>query len=126
MKNIILLIVLLVLISCGKESSSGGSCSKKYDSVWTSIDGTAELDLVGMPLSQYTTVRAEFSGGDSCDFQLRMVGDDCSGEYRIDSYAQYNGPGIVNCTVYVGDGTYRVSSRDQLSLCDSNGCSIYE
>jgi len=126
MQSLILLIVLLVLVSCGKESSSGSSCSKKYDSVWTLLDGTAELDLVGMPLSQYTTVRAEFSGGDSCDFQLRMVGDSCSGDYRISTYAQYNGPGIVNCNDFVGDGTYRVSSSDQLYLCDSNGCSVYE
>lgn len=97
MKKTVLVLAMLMSAACSQGGGSGptnaGSCgSKPLLSTWHSNPGNIPFDFSNVQLGQATSLTLFFQSH-TCQYDLAMMGSECSGSIVINNPVLLNGSG---------------------------------
>jgi hypothetical protein len=122
-------ILSLLLLGCGSGDSGSGDKEKDLFSLWRESGGSGIMDLTGGAFGQGLSYSLFESDGSECRCDLRLLGDDESGNYILNScffVAGTSSNGDPGCNSYNHTGTYE-KEGNALTVCNSAGsCTAYE
>lgn len=125
-KALILTIGSMVIIGCNGSSGSD-SDDKDLFSLWH-VEGTdTPLDLRDGSFDEPMYLSFFFEGGEQCDCDFTVIGDQSSGTYIVNScfYEFGSGSADPGCNALNETGTY-TNSNSTLTASSSNGTTVYE
>lgn len=108
MKNLVICLVSILLMSCGDSS-------KSLFSVWTGVDEGETIDLTAAQIGD-NVLGIVLQDGTLCTMDITVGGDGASGPFVISN---------DDCMVFDGSYSYSVQSS-VLSLCNGNECFDYK
>ena len=133
MKTLILAALLAVLTSCGSSGGGSGSAastgcgSKSLFSLWTNVSSgiAIVLDLSAGSFGNNTFI-FQYPGGEQCQSDIMLTGDECSGTADImNSTYIGGGGGDPGCAGLDGIENY-TKSASGLEFCSGGTCVTYQ
>lgn len=126
-KIIIASVAALILTACGGESG-GSDSNKDLFSLWKTDQGGA-MDLSSGALGVEMGYSIFMEDGAECNCDLRLLGDQSSGNYILNScshtYGTGSGEETPNCNALDNTGTYS-KTTSTLTICNSeSNCTDY-
>lgn len=123
MKYSAILLLSLILISCGGDSGSNApAASKSIFSQWTRNDNLLSFDLTGQSFSTAFNMQFLLSTGELCQCVCFLIGSESSGTISVSNCTyQGGGSGDPNCPNLWengGDPYDYTKSGVTLTLCD--------
>lgn len=123
MKNIILVLVLCVLSSCGKDNPAAVA-SKSLFSSWAADDGSEVLDLSSATMGAGQAFGLQLTTGEICACSMAIGGTEASATAVLTGCAYISGGGGDPGCASLNASYSMVNTAAKLTLCGSS-CTTY-
>lgn len=117
MRYLVLILVLSVLLACGKEE-------KSVFSVWTGEQSGSILDLSNTKMGT-SELFFDYASGGRCIATVGVAGSEQQGTAIITNPLATGGADQATCDQLAGSYTFEIKD-DKMTLCKSGACATYK